>query len=130
MERFNPKMIVASHRCSPFVATLLRDRCRPMQAHEWKESFLQRCSATLSLIAKGPPLGDPTATMQRYSPKRMGEMKGAYTMPFSPWNEHQDIQSGFCFDCGTPILSEALINKNGEACSYDSSKNDQKRVPL
>ena len=39
-------------------------------------------------------------------------------MPFSPWKEHQDVQFGFCVDCGMPIPNEALVLKDGKASTY------------
>jgi hypothetical protein len=39
-------------------------------------------------------------------------------MPFSPWKEHQDVQLGFCVDCGMPIPKDALSVKDGRACTY------------
>ena len=39
-------------------------------------------------------------------------------MPFSPWKEHQNVQCGFCVDCGMPIPNEALFVKDGRAHTY------------
>jgi hypothetical protein len=42
----------------------------------------------------------------------------ALTMPFSPRKKHQDVQLGFCVDCGTPIPKEAISVKDGRALTY------------
>jgi hypothetical protein len=39
-------------------------------------------------------------------------------MPSSPWKHHQNVQLGFCSDCGMPIPKEALAIKDGRARTY------------
>ena len=39
-------------------------------------------------------------------------------MPFSPWKEHEDVQSGVCTNCGMAIPKEALCLKDGKARTY------------
>ena len=39
-------------------------------------------------------------------------------MPFSPWKQHQDVQSGICTNCGMAVPKEALFIKDGTAGTY------------